>query len=96
MKSILTQFTHVSRPQLDNSKQTWLTSGGSPVPSRAANASPAEKRLGEVYDGGGDNVLVVLEDAQATHVLAPCSSDTARRGLVGITFVWRTRQVFVL
>lgn len=27
-------------------------------------------------------MLVVLEDTQAGHVLAPCSSDVARRGLV--------------
>lgn len=69
----------IASSALCKSKQCWLTSRGSPVSSRAANPPPAEKRLGEVHDGGGDHVLVVLEDAQAAHVLAPCSSGAARR-----------------
>lgn len=48
-----------------------LTSCWSPVPARVANASSAEKGFRQVKDRGHDDVLVVLEDPQAAHVLAP-------------------------
>lgn len=48
-----------------------LTSCWSSVPAPVANAPSAEKGFGQVKDGGDDDVLIVLEDAQAAHVLAP-------------------------